>query len=83
MQGPAAPQAEAKPSGLLTSFVRNIGVNVMGTQSLSQQDIQAALTHLKAKLMERNVAEEIAGKYDLSFDLYACLNIAWQMLPYT
>ena len=35
----------------------------LGTQSLSRDDIQAALVQFKAKLMERNVAEEIAAKW--------------------
>lgn len=34
----------------------------MGTQSLTLEDIQPALEQLKKKLMERNVAEEIAAK---------------------
>ena len=57
--------AEGAPAkaGVLSSFVRNIGVNVMGTQSLALEDIQPALEQLKKKLMERNVAEEIAAKY--------------------
>lgn len=51
-----------KSSSLLSSFVRNIGVNVMGTQALSREDIDPSLQDLKKKLMERNVAEEIANK---------------------
>jgi len=62
LQEAAANDAGSKAGGLLSSFVRNIGVNVMGTQSLSLQDIQPALDQLKSKLMERNVAEEIAAK---------------------
>ena len=62
MQGAAATGASSKAGGLLSSFVRNIGVNVMGTQSLASEDIQPALEQLKKKLMERNVAEEIAAK---------------------
>lgn len=58
----ATSDAGPKAGGLLSSFVRNIGVNVMGTQSLSLEDIQPALVGLKSKLMERNVAEEIAAK---------------------
>jgi signal recognition particle receptor subunit alpha len=49
-------------SSLLSSFVRNLGVNVMGTQALTRDDIDAPLQDLKKKLMERNVAEEIANK---------------------
>ncbi|KAL4418883.1 hypothetical protein ABPG77_010052 [Micractinium sp. CCAP 211/92] len=56
--GGAAP----KKGGLLSSFVRSIGVNVTGTQSLSRADIEPALAGLKKKLMERNVAEEIADR---------------------
>ena len=63
MQESAVSDAPSKASGLLSSFVRNIGVNVMGTQSLALEDIQSALEQLKKKLMERNVAEEIAAKY--------------------
>lgn len=62
MQEAATSDAGPKAGGLLSSFVRNIGVNVMGTQSLSLEDIQPALVGLKSKLMERNVAEEIAAK---------------------
>lgn len=62
VQEAAASEASSKAGGLLSSFVRNIGVNVMGTQSLALEDIQPALEQLKKKLMERNVAEEIAAK---------------------
>lgn len=62
MQEGAATETSSKAGGLLSSFVRNIGVNVMGTQSLALEDIQPALEQLKKKLMERNVAEEIAAK---------------------
>lgn len=62
MQEAAATGASSKAGGLLSSFVRNIGVNVMGTQSLALEDIQPGLEQLKKKLMERNVAEEIAAK---------------------
>ena len=62
MQEAAASETASKAGGLLSSFVRNIGVNVMGTQSLALEDIQPALEQLKKKLMERNVAEEIAAK---------------------
>lgn len=101
-----------KKGGLLSSFVRSIGVNVAGTQvrqqggprqsgrpagirkgwgragraeagpghksptacdsfpppsfipsqALARSDIEPALAQLKRKLMERNVAEEIADK---------------------
>lgn len=49
-------------SGLLGSFVRNLGVNVVGTQALTREHIDGSLQELKKKLMERNVAEEIANK---------------------
>lgn len=54
--------AAPKKGGLLSSFVRSIGVSVTGTQSLSRADIEPALAGLKKKLMERNVAEEIADR---------------------
>jgi len=52
-----------KGAGLLSSFVRNLGVNVLGTQALRHEDIDSSLQELKRKLMERNVAEEIANKW--------------------
>ena len=54
----AAPQAK----GLLGSFVRSMGTSITGTAALTAEDIQPALVQLKRKLMERNVAEEIAAK---------------------
>lgn len=48
--------------GLLSSFMSNIAMNVVGKQSLGREDIQPALVELKRKLMERNVAEEIAAQ---------------------
>ena len=54
--------AEPKKGGLLSSFVRSIGKNVMGTAALTAEDIAPALEHLHRKLMERNVAHEIARK---------------------
>lgn len=62
LQEAEATETSSKAGGLLSSFVRNIGMNVMGTQSLALEDIQPALEQLKKKLMERNVAEEIAAK---------------------
>lgn len=47
---------------MLSSFVRNISMNVMGSAALTQEDIAPALEQLKRKLMERNVAEEISGR---------------------
>jgi hypothetical protein len=59
---PASLQAGKKAGGgLLSSFVRSLGVTV-GSAALSRGDIAPALVQLKAKLMERNVAEEIAEK---------------------
>lgn len=52
----------AKRGGLLSSFVRSMSVNVVGTGALTRADIAPALAELKKKLMERNVAEEIAEK---------------------
>lgn len=49
-------------SGLLSSFLRGLSVNIVGSESLSKEDIQTALDGMKRKLMERNVAEEIAAK---------------------
>ena len=65
MQVDVSDNTAPKAGGLLSSFVRNIGVNVVGTQALSLEDIQPALVQLKSKLMDRNVAQEIATKYDL------------------
>ena len=65
---PPPPQADsgkaaaAPRGGLLSSFVRSIGVNLAGTAALTRADIDPALAGLKRKLMERNVAEEIADK---------------------
>ena len=53
---------EPKKGGLLSSFVRSIGKNVMGTNALTAEDIAPALEQLHRKLMERNVAHEIARK---------------------
>lgn len=59
----ATDAAATKSGGLLSSFVRNLGVNVVGTQALTLEQIQPALAQLKSKLMDRNVAQEIATKY--------------------
>ena len=42
--------------------MRSLGVSVVGTAALTRGDIEGALAQLKRKLMERNVAEEIAEK---------------------
>ena len=57
--GAAKPKAGG---GLLGAFVRSLGVSVVGTAALTRGDIEGALAQLKRKLMERNVAEEIAEK---------------------
>ncbi len=59
---PAAGGGSKSSGGLLSSFVRNISMSVAGTAALSQEDISPALQGLKRKLMERNVAEDVAGK---------------------
>ena len=59
----AAGKAKAAGGGgLLSSFVRNLGMSVVGTAALTREDIQPALDALKLKLRERNVASEIADK---------------------
>ena len=42
--------------------MRSLGVSMVGTAALTRADIEGALAQLKRKLMERNVAEEIAEK---------------------
>ena len=61
---PQAADAAAKQAGggLLSSFVRSLGVSVVGTGALTRDDIAPALEALKRKLMERNVAAQIADK---------------------
>ena len=62
-EGSAAGVGSGKPTGgLLSSFVRNISMSVTGTAALTADDISPALVGLKRKLMERNVAEDVAGK---------------------
>ena len=51
-----------KRRGFLGSFVRNLGVSMVGTDALKRPDINPSLEELKKKLMERNVAEDIATK---------------------
>ena len=63
----AAGKAAPKSAGLLSSLVRNIGMNIAGTAALTYDDIQPGLVQLKRKLMERNVAEEIAAKWVLGW----------------
>ena len=58
--------SDAKASGgLLSSFWRGVSVNVMGSNAFTREDIQGALDNMKKKLMERNVAQDIAEKCDL------------------
>lgn len=61
-----------KKNGVLASFVKSISVNVMGTNALTREDIQQALDDMKKKLMERNVAEEIAAKWVLYCEPCCC-----------
>lgn len=64
LQATSASGAAKKPAatGFLSSLVRSMGVSVAGTSSLTREDIASARAALKTKLMERNVAEEIAEK---------------------
>lgn len=62
LEDDSAAQGGGGGGGLLSSFVRSVGVNVMGTGALQRSDIAPALVDMKRKLMERNVAEEIAEK---------------------
>lgn len=52
---------EAKRGGVLASFMRSISMNVVGKSQLSAADLEPALADMKRRLMERNVAEEIAA----------------------
>ncbi|KAK9843578.1 hypothetical protein WJX84_007680 [Apatococcus fuscideae] len=71
-EGSAAGVGSGKPTGgLLSSFVRNISMSVTGTAALTADDISPALVGLKRKLMERNVAEDVAGKL--------CFSVASQL----
>lgn len=60
--GSASSAASAGPAkrGLLASFVSSLTMNVVGKAALSREDLAPALAEMKRKLMERNVAEEIA-----------------------
>eukprot|EP00879_Flechtneria_rotunda_P000279 GHRR01000367.1.p1 GENE.GHRR01000367.1~~GHRR01000367.1.p1 ORF type:complete len:663 (+),score=237.67 GHRR01000367.1:308-2296(+) len=48
--------------GLLSSFMGQLALRVVGSNALTAEDIAPALEDMKRKLMERNVAEEIAGQ---------------------
>lgn len=54
--------AAPKARGVLGSFVSNLALRVVGSSALTADDLAPALVDMKRKLMERNVAEEIAGK---------------------
>ncbi|EFJ49463.1 hypothetical protein VOLCADRAFT_74239 [Volvox carteri f. nagariensis] len=54
--------AQRAGRGLLASFVSSLKMNVVGTSALSRADVEPALADMKRKLMERNVAEEIASQ---------------------
>ena len=61
----AAMTADKKPSSTpsaLSSFVRSLGLSLAGSAALTDTDVEPALDSLKKKLMERNVAEPVAGK---------------------
>ncbi|GFR48799.1 hypothetical protein Agub_g10749 [Astrephomene gubernaculifera] len=59
--GAAAAAAPAK-RGVLASFLSSLSMNVVGKAALSRADVEPALAEMKRKLMERNVAEEIAAQ---------------------
>lgn len=64
VNGSAKPAAKAAGggSGLLGSFVNSLAIRVVGKAALSADDLAPALAEMKRKLMERNVAEEIAAR---------------------
>lgn len=45
---------------MLGSFVSSLAMRVVGKGALSAEDLAPALVDMKRKLMERNLAEEIA-----------------------
>lgn len=51
-----------KARGVLGSFVSKLALRVVGSSALTAEDLGPALADMKRKLMERNVAEEIAAK---------------------
>lgn len=51
-----------KGGGVLGGFMSGLRLRVMGSEALKREDIQPALTEMKRRLMERNVAEPIAEK---------------------
>eukprot|EP00775_Hariotina_reticulata_P009471 gene9471-9636_t len=64
LRAAAEGKAAAVPAkrGLLGSFMGKIALSVVGSSALTAQDLAPALEDMKRKLMERNVAEEIAGQ---------------------
>ncbi|KIZ06391.1 Signal recognition particle receptor subunit alpha [Monoraphidium neglectum] len=56
----AAAAGPAKAKGVLGSFMSKLALRVAGSSALSREDLQPALEDMQRKLMERNVAEEIA-----------------------
>lgn len=60
--GAGANGAAAPKRGLLASFVNTLAMNVVGKAALTHADVEPALAEMKRKLMERNVAEEIAAQ---------------------
>lgn len=61
-QGKSSDSSAPAKRGLLASFVSSLKMNVVGTSALSREDVDPALVDMKRKLMERNVAEEIAAQ---------------------
>eukprot|EP00210_Caulerpa_lentillifera_P001545 g1483.t1 len=55
-------QKSGSSTSMLSSFFRGISVNVMGSNALTRADFEPALENMKRKLMERNVAQDIAGR---------------------
>ena len=53
-------------SSFLSAWVRNIKTSVVGTAALTCEDIAPALKDLKRRLMERNVANDIAERWAVS-----------------
>ncbi|GAX77841.1 hypothetical protein CEUSTIGMA_g5283.t1 [Chlamydomonas eustigma] len=54
-------KAGAAATGVLGSFLSRLKLNVVGSGSLTAQDLESALNDMKKRLMERNVAEGIAA----------------------
>ena len=48
--------------GVLGGFVSGLRLRFMGSEALTRDDIKPALAEMKRRLMERNVAEQIAEK---------------------